>query len=548
MISAKIRAQEIVRSFPTSELRFTSGAMHFTILATLAACQATGMRPELSRTKMSQKIATVGDLVSKISDSQDSRAALQAASGILDGILAEAGNATEHMSDDDAALLRSVIELVEKSIYGSMDSAHTADTKSLNDAKAAVEQCNIDIVARQAADGDLGQLHQHVTDKQTELNRLQGIVDEKTLANATEWERYDQHMQMIAAPPACPGLPSRTMPALDVYFEKSEYSIWFAAQKAAYDTARDKYTAADGALQTAIKSYNIQKAVRDTQYCDWRAELNAACAKFDVCFETASGEFNALVPVVTSDMNQRIENLKAGDTLVQQIKFLLAESKSRESPASDVSRYTIAFPLLGVKADCDMSVLDDAKWVPTPSCAPAPDFTSRPGTRGLGSCAVYNDTLPGELLRKSSHSVVMVLDVKDAATAATKRQWIFNLGQRGSRAEHWLYNANHGIDRVQFGAWNGQQIKSADLSKVRTIAATYDSASRLYSLYLDGKFDSSTVVDLDIRSGDMLLGGRALGGESDFLGCVKGVDVFRHALSPEHVIGASERLLNSVKA
>jgi len=369
MISAKIRAQEIVRSFPTSELRFTSGAMHFTILATLAACQATGMRPELSRTKMSQKIATVGDLVSKISDSQDSRAALQAASGILDGILAEAGNATEHMSDDDAALLRSVIELVEKSIYGSMDSAHTADTKSLNDAKAAVEQCNIDIVARQAADGDLGQLHQHVTDKQTELNRLQGIVDEKTLANATEWERYDQHMQMIAAPPACPGLPSRTMPALDVYFEKSEYSIWFAAQKAAYDTARDKYTAADGALQTAIESYNIQKAVRDTQYCDWKAELHAACAQFDVCFETASGEFNALVPRVTTDMNQRIENLKAGDTLVQQIKFLLAESKTRETPASDVSRYTIAFPLLSVKADCDLTVLDDDSWVPQPSCS-----------------------------------------------------------------------------------------------------------------------------------------------------------------------------------
>jgi len=343
--------------------------MLFTFLAALAACQTTAMRPQLSRTKVSQKIASVGDLVSKISSPKESRAALQAAAGIVDGILAEAGNATEHMSDDDATLLRSVIDLVEKTIYGSMDSAHAADVKTLNDLKAAVEQCNVDITARQAADGDLGQLHQHVLDKQTELNRLQGVVDDKTQANATQWQQFDQHMQMIAAPPACPGLPARTMPSLDVYFEKSEYSIWFAAQQAAYDTARDKYTAADSALQAAIEGYNIQKAVRDVQYCDYKAELNAACARFDKCFDGASASFNEEVPIVTSDMNQRIEILKAGDTLVQQIKFLLAESKTRETPPSDTSRYTIAFPLLSVKADCDLTVLDHDSWVPQPTCS-----------------------------------------------------------------------------------------------------------------------------------------------------------------------------------
>jgi len=350
-----------------SDLR-GAGTMLFTFLAALGACQTTAMRPELSRTKMSQRIATVGDLVSKISSPTESRTALQAASGIVDEILAETGNATEHMSDDDASLLKEVIKLVEDSIYGSMDSAHNAQTKALNDGKAAVDECSVDILARQAADGDLGQLQQHVTDKQTELDRLQGVVDEKTLANATEWNTFNNHMQMISNPPACPGLPARTMPALDVYFEKSEYSIWFAAQEAAYDAAREKYTIADSALTAAISAFHIQLAVRDTQYCDWKDELEAACAAFDVCFQTASDAFNALVPVVTSDMNQRVENLKAGDTLVQQIKFLLAESKTRETPTSDVSRYTIAFPLLGVKADCDQSVVDDAKWVPTPEC------------------------------------------------------------------------------------------------------------------------------------------------------------------------------------
>merc|ERR1719226_455822 len=150
-----------------------------------------------------------------------------------------------------------------------MDSAHEADMKALNDGKAAVDQCSVDIVARQAADGDLGQLQQHVTDKQTELDRLQGVVDEKTLANATEWNTFNNHMQMISNPPECPGLPSRTMPALDVYFEKSDYSIWFAAQEATYFAAREKYTTADSALKNAISAFNIQLAVRDTQYCDW---------------------------------------------------------------------------------------------------------------------------------------------------------------------------------------------------------------------------------------------------------------------------------------
>jgi len=156
---------------------------------------------------------------------------------------------------------------------------------------------------------------------------------------------------------------------LDVYFEKSEYSIWFAAQQAAYDTARDKYTAADSALQAAIEAYNIQKAVRDVQYCDYKAELTAACARFDKCFDDASASLSEEVPIVTADMNQRIEILKAGDTLIQQIKFLLAESKARETPPSDISRYTIAFPLLSVKADCDLTVLDDDSWVPQPTCS-----------------------------------------------------------------------------------------------------------------------------------------------------------------------------------
>merc|ERR1719203_2417944 len=85
--------------------------------------------------------------------------ALKTANGIMNSILLQAGNATDHLSDDDAKLLRSVIELVETSIYGSMDQSHTANESSLANAISQIQQCNVDLTHRLGADGDLGALH-----------------------------------------------------------------------------------------------------------------------------------------------------------------------------------------------------------------------------------------------------------------------------------------------------------------------------------------------------------------------------------------------------
>ena len=87
---------------------------------------------------------------------------------------------------------------------------------------------------------------------------------------------------MISTDPACLGPPAGTMPALTCT-SKSDYSIWFAAQHASYSVVRDAFKAADDALPAAVHAYDIQKTVRGVQYCDWKAELEAACAAFDAC-------------------------------------------------------------------------------------------------------------------------------------------------------------------------------------------------------------------------------------------------------------------------
>jgi len=177
-------------------------------------------------------------------------------------------------------------------------------------------------------------------------------------------------MQMIQTPPACPGLPARTMPALDLFFEESAYVIWYTAQQASYIVVRDAYKAADLALKDAITAYNIQKAVRDVQYCDWKTELEAACAAFDVCFSQTSEYYtNVLVPHVTKSMKNRIEVNKAGETIIHQVRFLLGVEEEQEGPPIDTSRYEIDFPDVPAKGLCDLSPLGSDKWVPTVTCS-----------------------------------------------------------------------------------------------------------------------------------------------------------------------------------
>jgi len=345
------------------------------LLVAAALGQCAAVRPERLGAKVVSQVATIADLLEPVRAMAhstrpiDRLAAFKAANGIVNKILLQSGNATKHMSESEQELLQKVVDLMESSIYASMDSSHKADESALGAAISDIEKCSSDIANRLAATGDLGRMHQSVRTKQSDLNDLQAVVDEKTAANTSAWEAFALHMSLIANPPEVPSFPARTMGALDVYFEKSPFCLWFTQQQEAYVVKRDAFVAADKALKEAIAAYDVKKAMRDVQYCDWKTELEEGCGAFEDCYSTKSDFYTKeLKPRVTTDMQARIENFKAGETLVQQIKFLLAKSTSRETPTVDSSRYEVDFPAVPDQGTCDLSPLTSSEWVPTVTC------------------------------------------------------------------------------------------------------------------------------------------------------------------------------------
>jgi len=342
--------------------------MLFTFVLTAAAGHSLGMRPEHSALSQTANFAKLG-LLAKTARS-DPVKALKDAAAAVDSIMLEAGNATEHISDGDQAILTSVVELVGNIIYGSMNSSHNAAEAAIAAAIADTEQCNSHYAARIAEGGDLYGLQKGAIDNQNDLNVLKATVAAKTEVNNTKWSELSNHMSMIQAPPACAELPARTKSALDVYFGKSDYVNWYTAVQANYAIVNSAFEAADADLTAALQAYDEGLAQRDTSYCDWKAELEAGCGLFNRSFQTKKEAYVVtLKPALEKDAQARIEAYKAGQTIIAQINFLLGLSADSAPPTNiDTSLYELQFPTLPVQGSCVLDVLDDAIWVPTASC------------------------------------------------------------------------------------------------------------------------------------------------------------------------------------
>jgi len=350
-------------------------------LLALAGTQALGLRPEAANGAAS--VGKLGDLVASAAraSASDSLESLSQASDIL-GSMMTAGNATEHMSDDDVVLLKSVITMIEESIYGSMDSSHKQDEDAVKRAVDAIAKCNSDIVVRLAPDGDLDVLYQGTLGYQSTLNVKQKDVEAKTDINNTKFADLEKHISTIREAPACSSFPVRpTKAKTDVFFADSEYVNWYIAQSAAYAPIAEAFEVSDTDLENALTAYAIAEAERDVSYCDWKVELTNGCRTFDECYTEKLEEYTMdVTPRVQQDMQFRIDAYKAGQLIISQIRFLVGEStpapptdesslgESMMVPPNDTSRYELMFPDAAPQEECSLAPLDADEWVPKPEC------------------------------------------------------------------------------------------------------------------------------------------------------------------------------------
>merc|ERR1740123_1249887 len=72
-----------------------------------------------------------------------------------DGILLQVKNATEHLDNEGQDHLKAAVELINTTIYESMDQAHETEQERLNLAAAQMDECNTLVAARLDEGGDI---------------------------------------------------------------------------------------------------------------------------------------------------------------------------------------------------------------------------------------------------------------------------------------------------------------------------------------------------------------------------------------------------------
>jgi len=148
----------------------------------------------------------------------------------------------------------------------------------------------------------------------------------------------------------------------------------------------------------------------------------------------------------------------------------------------------------------------------------------------------------GFTLGSQDHTVFMSL--RWTATYANKRQWILNVGQYGSGAEHWLWS---GGNSVGFGQYNAEsrQITSLPLTTYRpsVIAATRSGSK--YKIFFDGELVASkNNIALSITNSAVHVGTTKSGrrSQSDFDGPIFETQLFKEAMTPAGVFIQSDAL------
>merc|ERR1719204_1264036 len=136
----------------------------------------------------------------------------------------------------------------------------------------------------------------------------------------------------------------------------------------------------------------------------------------------------------------------------------------------------------------------------------------------------------GRVFGKEAHTIHIKLEMPEYSDP---RQWILNLGQEGTGANHWIWRD----ESVQFGSWNGAQIRKVDINSCTDLTTTFDGKNTLM-LYCDstflGQIENS---NLHIRNSKLAVAGNKLYEvpRGNFGGCIHHVEVWDYDLSAVQV-------------
>jgi len=160
---------------------------------------------------------------------------------------------------------------------------------------------------------------------------------------------------------------------------------------------------------------------------------------------------------------------------------------------------------------------------------------SEPRANSIFSAASEEDCIHeifdiGRVFGTEAHTIHVKLDLPEYSDP---RQWILNLGQETTGANHWIWRG----ETVQFGSWNGPQIRKVDINSCTDLTTTFDGKNTL-TLYCNGKFLGQIEnSNLHIRNSILAVAGnqRKEVPQGNFRGCVHYVEVWDYDLSSREV-------------
>jgi len=151
------------------------------------------------------------------------------------------------------------------------------------------------------------------------------------------------------------------------------------------------------------------------------------------------------------------------------------------------------------------------------------------GSAAAGQCMSGNYDI-GTVLRQEAHTIHVKLDMP-ATFNTYGRQWILNLGQMNTGANHWIWNSN---SKIQFGRWAGEQIENVNILQCDSLTMVVDPTKEM-KLFCKGQLVGTRAgaAPFDIQNANLAVAYQPH--EQDFTGCVKQVRIFNRALSDDVV-------------